>query len=503
MATTKRIVPLIEMGLRARLDANNKILGFIDAQGTDVMLAVADADGQIGTAEGGVTAFRSDVAPVNSVAPALTGEGTVGVEVTTDDGTWSGADNVYTYQWYLGAAAIEGATTDAYTPLEAQLGGSLTCQVTATNPAGSATEASAAAAVINVVPVNSVAPTITGTGLVGAEHTAVNGTWSGAANVYTYQWKMAGAPIGGATDQTYTPLVGDVGSNLTVTVTATNDEGNASATSAAVVVNVVPANTVPPAITGDGTVGVEMTTDNGTFTGSGNAYTYQWELDGAPIAAATAAAYTPLEAQVGGDLTCVVTATNSVGNSATETAAVTANVVPVNSVLPALTGVGAVGIEVTTNDGTWSGDGNVYTYQWELDGAEIVGATTAAYTPLIGDDGGVLTCDVTATNALGNAMATSATVTVNVVPANSVLPTIVGAGNVGVELTSTDGTWTGTGNVYTYQWELDGVAIGGAAAATYTPLEAQIGAALRLEVTATNSAGAVMAASVAKVVIAA
>lgn len=81
-------------------------------------------------------------------------------------------------------------------------------------------------------PANSVAPAITGTSRVGQTLTSTTGTWSGSPT-FTRQWKANGIAISGATGATYVPVVGDVGKTITVTVTATNDAGNVSVTSAA------------------------------------------------------------------------------------------------------------------------------------------------------------------------------------------------------------------------------------------------------------------------------
>lgn len=80
-------------------------------------------------------------------------------------------------------------------------------------------------------PVNTALPTITGTAQVGVELTGSNGTWANDPT-FTYQWNADGAPISGATGSTYTPVEGDVGAVLSFTVTATNDDGSTSATSA-------------------------------------------------------------------------------------------------------------------------------------------------------------------------------------------------------------------------------------------------------------------------------
>lgn len=82
-------------------------------------------------------------------------------------------------------------------------------------------------------PVNSVLPAISGLLTEGATLTAFPGVWSGGPT-YTYVWKNAGVAISGATAATYVLVAGDSGDAITVTVTATNSAGSASATSAPV-----------------------------------------------------------------------------------------------------------------------------------------------------------------------------------------------------------------------------------------------------------------------------
>lgn len=82
-------------------------------------------------------------------------------------------------------------------------------------------------------PVNSVLPAISGLLTEGATLTAYPGNWSGAPT-FTYQWKNATVAISGATEATYVLVAGDTGDAITVTVTATNAAGSASATSAPV-----------------------------------------------------------------------------------------------------------------------------------------------------------------------------------------------------------------------------------------------------------------------------
>jgi hypothetical protein len=74
-------------------------------------------------------------------------------------------------------------------------------------------------------------PSISGTAQVGQTLTTSNGTWIGSPTGYMYQWLKASSSISGATTNTYSPVTGDIGSLISVTVTATNAIGSGQATS--------------------------------------------------------------------------------------------------------------------------------------------------------------------------------------------------------------------------------------------------------------------------------
>lgn len=84
-------------------------------------------------------------------------------------------------------------------------------------------------------PANSVLPVITGTATVGETLTASTGTWTGkeAPANFTYQWEADAAAIDGARASTYELTAAEEGAEITVTVSAANWKGSASATSAA------------------------------------------------------------------------------------------------------------------------------------------------------------------------------------------------------------------------------------------------------------------------------
>ncbi|MGN6146878.1 MAG: phage tail tube protein [Mesorhizobium sp.] len=81
-----------------------------------------------------------------------------------------------------------------------------------------------------VTPVNSLLPSIAGIAQEGSELRAYPGVWTGNP-VFTFQWKKGGVNIAGATTDAYTPVTSDIGSTITVAVTAANSTGSASATS--------------------------------------------------------------------------------------------------------------------------------------------------------------------------------------------------------------------------------------------------------------------------------
>lgn len=83
---------------------------------------------------------------------------------------------------------------------------------------------------------------------------------------------------------------------------------------------------------------------------------------------------------------------------------------PVNSVLPAITGTKTVGQTLTCSSGTWSKSPS-FAYQWLRDGVPISGATASTRVLAAGDAGALMSCTVIATKGGAQAVATSAQTT--------------------------------------------------------------------------------------------
>ena len=118
--------------------------------------------------------------------------------------------------------------------------------------------------------------------------------------------------------------------------------------------------------------------------------------------------------------------------------------------------------------------------------------------PVAADVGFTLRLQVTASNTAGpslpaNSAATAAVIAATgSVPVNTGLPTVTGTAQVGQTLTGTVGSWTGASG-YSQQWQRCSGAscnpISTATALTYVPVAADVGFTLRLQVTASNTAG--------------
>ncbi len=307
-------------------------------------------------------------------------------------------------------------------------------------------------------PVNTAAPTISGTARDGSTLTAKAGSWSGLTPItFAYQWTRCNASggecaeISSATSTKYEASHEDVGKTLRVAVTATNSSGSGGATSSqtAVVAALKPSNTTLPVISGSANVGQLLSVSEGSWGGSPPfSYTYQWETCNSAgasckkITGATASSYRLIGSQVGDTMRAIVTAANSAGSASatTEVTGVVAVGAPVNTALPAISGTARDGQTLSASSGSWAGTEPIsYAYQWQRCNSagegcsNISGATGSTYVLGHGDVGSTLRVTVTASNPGGSASSTSAAsaVVAALAPSNTALPVISGTARYG------------------------------------------------------------------------
>jgi subtilase family protein len=396
-------------------------------------------------------------------------------------------------------------------------------------------------------PVNVVAPSVSGTAQDGSSLAALNGEWSGglAPVSFGYQWLRCDAvgagcaAIGGAVSASYAASSADVGSTLAVSVTATGADGeSASAVSlpAGPVAALPPPQVVPPAnvaaptVSGVAEVGETLTAFEGVWAGSGPlSFAWQWQRcsvlgdNCADVPGATGASYLLSGSEIGLTVRVVVSATDAAG-SASAASPPSAPVAalpppvqvapPVNTLLPSVSGTAQVGASLSAVQGVWSGGVAPlsFAYQWlrcdSTGCVAIAGAASANYVPSSADVGSTLEVTETATDAAGAAVSASSAPSAPVPPPPPAPPVAVGSPTLsntpqeGAAITATAGNWNGDAPIaYAYSWQrcnasgASCVEIAGAAASTYTPAAEDVGATLRVAVTATNSAGSASAVS--------
>jgi hypothetical protein len=79
--------------------------------------------------------------PANTVAPAITGTTTTGQTLSCSTGSWTNSPSSYSYQWKRAGTPV-GTNANTYLLAAGDGGSTMTCEVTATNAAGSTMQVS-------------------------------------------------------------------------------------------------------------------------------------------------------------------------------------------------------------------------------------------------------------------------------------------------------------------------------------------------------------------------
>jgi hypothetical protein len=334
------------------------------------------------------------------------------------------------YQWKLNGGNIAGAVSSSYL---ATATGNYTCVVT--NSCNSDTS--------NIISVTvTTAPSAT-ISAAGSTTFCSGGSVMLNANTgagLTYQWKLNGGIIAGAVSSSYVATA--AGSYQCV---VTNTCGNTNSNAITVTVNTLPLAAISAGGSTTFCNGGSVTLNANTGTG----LSYQWGRNGGTITGATSSSYA---ATTPGNYTCTVT--NSCGSTTSNTIAVTVNTLPSATITAGSSTTFCSGGSVTFTANTGTG----LTYQWQLNAANIPGATASSYTA---NAAGNYVCVVT--NSCGSTTSNNFVVTVNALPSASIT-----AG--GPTSFCTGGSVTlnaNTGAGLTYQWQLNGGTISSATASAY------------------------------------
>ena len=388
-------------------------------------LSVTDLSGCIGKASIGVTTKTGPTATISSGGiTVICNGGNVLLSAT------SAAD--YLFQWYLNGSAVSGATASTYS---ATTTGGYYCIVT--NECGSAT--STTITLTTGSPPNAAITAGGSTNICSGNSVILT---ANTAGVTSFQWKLNGSNISGATVSQYS-------ANASGSYTCTETNTCGTSTSNAITVTVSPQPTVSISAGGPTTFCTGSSVNlNAT---SATAISYQWKLNGSAISGATATAYV---ATTDGQYTCTVT--NSCGSATSGYIFVTVQTgVPVATISSNSTTL-CSGSNISINANFGSG----ISYQWRLNGATISGATGQSYSATAAG-----TYDCIETNTCGSATSNSITLTMISSPTASITangPTAICSGGFSVQLQANSGAG------YFYQWYRNGLAISGAISINYS-----------------------------------
>ena len=169
-------------------------------------------------------------APVFTTPPVITGVFAVGNTLSVSYS--SQLYTTYTVEWFRNNVTTS-ITSSTYQTNTADVGQRITCKVTATNIAGTVSSTTSSVYIVDY-PKNLYAPAIDSNNI-----TANNTVLASAGGwvfepTFSYQWKLNGSNIAGATSKYYTIKSSDVGSSLSFTVTAVNAKGTTVANSPSV-----------------------------------------------------------------------------------------------------------------------------------------------------------------------------------------------------------------------------------------------------------------------------
>jgi hypothetical protein len=435
-----------------------------------------------------LTCVTGSPATSNSITMAVTSSGAASISITaspsggvctgtsvTFTATPTNGGSAPTYQWKNNGLNISGATTSTYTSSALANGDIITCTMTSNltcvtgSPATSnsitmsisSTQASAVSIAANPGGAICIGTSVTFTA------TATNGGSSPS-----YQWLKNGTNISGATNSTYISASLADGDVVTCLMTSSLSCSTGSpATSNAVTIIIT--STLPASVSisasPSGTICSETSV---TFTASptngGSAPAYQWKNNGTNISGATNSTYTSTSLANGDVITCSMTSdltcvTGSPATSNAITMSVTSSLpasvsISANPSSSICTGTNVIFTAIPTNGGTSP------TYQWNINGTNISGATNTTYASSALSDGDIISCEMTSNaTCVSGSPATSNTIIISVSPSLTASVSIsVSPSNIicdGATATFTASAVNG-GTSPTFQWQVNGTNVG-------------------------------------------
>jgi len=402
------------------------------------------------------------------------------------------------YQWYVNGNPVAGQTNSTFTSTTLTNGASVTVQMTSNaapclvgSPATSNSIPITVTALL--VPSVSITPSAT-VACAGASLTFTAAPTNGGTTP-TYQWYVNGTAVAGQTNSTFTSTTLANGASVTVQMTsnATPCLSTPTATSSPIVVTINPPLTASVSISASTNTicSGNSVTFTATPTNGGTAPSYQWYINGNPVAGQTNSTFTSTTLTNTASVTVQMTSNATpclVGSPATSNAvSITVNPVLIPAVaILANTTTACTGASVTFT-ATPTNGGTTPSYQWYVNGNPVAGQTNSTFTSTTLTNTASVTVQMTsnATPCLVGSTATSNAVSITVNPA--LIPAVAVLANATTACAGASITFTATptngGTNPTYQWYVNGTAVAGQTNSTFTSTTLTNGASVTVQMT--------------------
>ncbi|MCE2027840.1 beta strand repeat-containing protein [Sessilibacter corallicola] len=370
--------------------------------GSELQLQVSYVDGQ-GTGESAASAasplVSSPSTPDDTIVTSLMGsnieDSTFSVNLdVTDSSTNPFTPTDTTYQWLRDGSAIDGATQSTYTADDADVGSRISVYIEFTNSSGETQNTVSSESEIITAINDSPTGTVSVTGNPTENETLLADTSAvsdaDGLGAFSYQWFRDNTLIAGATDASFTLSQTDVGTNIHVQVSYTDQQGfDETLTSAptAAITNINNPVTGDVFISGNAQEDETLSAVTASLTDTDGLGTlnYQWFRNGEAISGAVGEHYQLDDQDVNAIVSVEVNYMDANGSVERVFSENTDSITGVNDSPDGtinLVGTANVGERLSANTNQLSDPDGIgtLTYQWLRNGITIDNATESDYT---------------------------------------------------------------------------------------------------------------------------
>src|SRR5678809_59414 len=326
-----------------------------------------------------------------------------------------------TYQWMINGVNVAGQTTSTFITSTLANGNIVSVMMTSNDPCANPTTATSNPITISTTTVTpSVTITSTSTSICSGGSVTFTATPTNGGSNPTYQWMINGVNVAGQTASTF--ITSTLANGNIVSVMMISNDPCANPTTATSNPITITATSVTPSVTiTSSTTSIcsgGSVTFTATQTNSGSNPTYQWMINGVNVAGQTASTFTTSTLANGNTVSVIMTSNNPCANPTTATSnpitITTTSVTPSVTITSSTTSIcsgGSVTFTATPTNG-----GSAPTYQWMINGVNVVGQTASIFTTSTLANGNIVSVKMTSNDPCANpTTATSNSITITTV----------------------------------------------------------------------------------------